>query len=121
MAIVVKLETLMMRYGIPLDELAELVGITNVNLSRIKTGKIVAARFNTVDALIKAIRHDYGIEDCDVQDILGYAEDDELDDLEKGAYVSVPKDLHHMSNPASDAVRRRLSEGHSGKHPERNT
>jgi putative transcriptional regulator len=52
---------------ISLNELAEKVGITNVNLSNIKTGKISAIRFSTLDAICKAL-------DCQPGDILEYSE-----------------------------------------------
>ena len=89
MAIVVKLEALMLQHGISLDKIAAATGITNVNVSRLKTGKVVAYRGTTIDALIKALRA-LGVEGCDVADI------------------SVPKNLHHMSNPYSDAARAKL-------------
>ena len=56
MAIVVKLEALMLQHGISLDKIAAATGITNVNVSRLKTGKVVAYRGTTIDALIKALR-----------------------------------------------------------------
>ena len=93
MAIVVKLEALMLQHGISLDKIAAATGITNVNVSRLKTGKVVAYRGTTIDALIKALRA-LGVEGCDVADVLGF--------------VSVPKNLHHMSNPYSDAARAKL-------------
>lgn len=53
-----------------LNELAEKVGISNVNLSNIKTGKIAAIRFSTLNGICKAL-------DCQPGDILEYIEDDE--------------------------------------------
>jgi putative transcriptional regulator len=50
---------------ISLNDLAEKVGISNVNLSNIKTGKVVAVRFSTLDALCKAL-------ECQPGDILEY-------------------------------------------------
>jgi putative transcriptional regulator len=38
-----------------LNELAERVGIANVNLSKIKTGKVSAIRFSTLDAICEAL------------------------------------------------------------------
>ena len=107
MAIVVKLEALMLQHHIALDDIAELIGITNVNASRLKTGKAVSYRGTTIDALIKGLRQ-LGIEDCDVKDVLGFVEDDEVGNLDKGVYVSVPKELHYMSNPFSDTTKKRL-------------
>ena len=51
-----------------LNELSEKVGIANVNLSKIKTGKISAIRFSTLDALCRALG-------CQPGDILEYRQD----------------------------------------------
>lgn len=53
-----------------LNELAEIVGISNVNLSNLKTGKVKAIRFSTLDAICKALK-------CDIGDILEYIDEDE--------------------------------------------
>ena len=50
-------------------ELAEKIGLTEVNLSRIKTGKISAVRFSTLDAICRAL-------DCQPGDILEYVPDE---------------------------------------------
>jgi putative transcriptional regulator len=50
---------------ISLNELAEKVGIANVNLSKIKTGKISAIRFSTLDAICDIL-------DCQPGDILEF-------------------------------------------------
>ena len=60
-----------------------------------------------VDALIKALRA-LGVEGCDVADVLGFVPDDEIASIGEGVYISVPKNLHHMSNPYSDAARAKL-------------
>ena len=54
-------------------DLAERIGISPVNLSRIKTGKISAVRFSTLDAICQAL-------DCQPGDLLEYIPDDEVDD-----------------------------------------
>lgn len=54
-------------------DLAERIGISPVNLSRIKTGKISAVRFSTLDAICRAL-------DCQPGDLLEYIPDDEADD-----------------------------------------
>lgn len=54
-------------------DLAERIGISPVNLSRIKTGKISAVRFSTLDAICQAL-------DCQPGDLLEYMPDDEVDD-----------------------------------------
>ena len=51
-----------------LNELSARVGIANVNLSKIKTGKISAIRFSTLDAICKALQ-------CQPGDILEYMPD----------------------------------------------
>jgi putative transcriptional regulator len=48
-----------------LKELSEKVGVANVNLSKIKTGKISAIRFSTLDAICDVL-------DCQPGDILEY-------------------------------------------------
>lgn len=53
---------------ISLKELAVKVGITNVNLSNLKTGKVKAIRFSTLDAICKELN-------CQPGDILEYIDD----------------------------------------------
>jgi len=50
-----------------LNTLAERVGISNVNLSNIKTGKISAIRFSTLNAICQVLG-------CQPGDILEYIE-----------------------------------------------
>lgn len=38
-----------------LNELAERVGITNVNLSKLKTGKVSGIRFSTLELICEAL------------------------------------------------------------------
>ena len=40
---------------ISLNELAEKVGITNVNLSKLKTGKVSGVRFSTLELICEAL------------------------------------------------------------------
>lgn len=65
MAIVLHLDELMAERGIKLIDLAEEIGLSNANLSHIKTGKIRAIRFSTLDALCEALG-------CQPGDILGH-------------------------------------------------
>ena len=67
MGIVVNLDVMMSKRKVSLNELAERVGVTNVNLSILKTGKAKGVRFNTLDAICKAL-------DCQPGDILEYRE-----------------------------------------------
>ena len=65
-----RLDRMMLEKGISLQELALKVGITNANMSNIKTGKINAIRFSTLDAICKILN-------CQPGDILEYVEDKE--------------------------------------------
>jgi len=69
MPIVVRLDRVMADRKILLKNLADEVGISNVNLSKLKTGKAVAIRFSTLEAICRAL-------DCQPGDLLEY-EDDE--------------------------------------------
>lgn len=51
-----------------LNELAVRVGISNVNLSNLKTGKVKAIRFSTLEAICQVLH-------CQPGDILEYKED----------------------------------------------
>jgi len=55
---------------ISLNALSEKIGIANVNLSKIKTGKVSAIRFSTLEAICDVL-------DCQPGDILEYQRDDE--------------------------------------------
>ena len=46
------------------------MGVSNVNLSKIKTGKISAIRFSTLEAICEVL-------DCQPGDILEYQKDEE--------------------------------------------
>ena len=63
--IVLHLDRMMVEKKISLGELAEKVGISNVNLSKIKNNKVTAIRFSTLAAICEVL-------DCDAGDILEY-------------------------------------------------
>ena len=65
MPIILRLDRVMADRKISLNELAERVGISNVNLSNIKTGKIKAIRFSTLEAICETL-------DCQPGDLLEY-------------------------------------------------
>ena len=65
MAIILRLDRVMADRKMSLLELSEKVGVSNVNLSKIKTGKVSAIRFSTLDAICDAL-------DCQPGDILEY-------------------------------------------------
>lgn len=52
-----------------LNELAEKVGISNVNLSKLKNNRVTAIRFSTLAAICDAL-------DCQPGDILEYGPDE---------------------------------------------
>ena len=63
--IVLELDVMMAKRHISLNELAEMVGITNVNLSKIKNNKVNAIRFSTLSGICRAL-------ECEPGDILKY-------------------------------------------------
>lgn len=65
MAIILRLDRIMADRKINLKELADKVGISNVNLSNLKTGKVKAVRFSTLEAICDVL-------DCQPGDILEY-------------------------------------------------
>lgn len=65
--IVLRLDLMMAKKKISSKELAEQVGISPVNLSNMKTGKIKAIRFSTLDAICHVL-------ECQPGDILEYIE-----------------------------------------------
>lgn len=65
MAIILRLDRVMADRKISLNELSEKVGISNVNLSNLKTGKVKAIRFLTLEAICDVL-------DCQPGDILEY-------------------------------------------------
>lgn len=67
--ITLHLDRMMVERKTSLNELAEKVGISNVNLSKIKNGKVTAIRFSTLSAICEAL-------DCEVGDILEFQKDE---------------------------------------------
>ena len=65
MAIILRLDRVMADRKISLNELSEKVRISNVNLSNLKTGKVKAVRFSTLDAICSVLN-------CQPGDILEY-------------------------------------------------
>lgn len=69
MGVVLRLDRVMADRKISLKELALNVGITEANLSNLKTGKAKAIRFSTLEGICKTLK-------CQPGDILEYKEDD---------------------------------------------
>jgi len=65
MAIIVNLDVVLAKRKMKSNELAKLIGITEQNLSILKTGKAKAIRISTLDAICKHL-------ECQPGDILEY-------------------------------------------------
>ena len=66
MAIIINLDVMMAKRKMSLNELSETVDITLANLSKLKTGKVKAIRFSTLEAVCEAL-------DCQPGDLLEYS------------------------------------------------
>ncbi len=66
--IIIRLDRVLADRKMKLNDLAEKVGISNVNLSYLKTGKVKAIRFSTLDAICRVL-------ECQPGDILEYTEE----------------------------------------------
>ena len=66
MPIILRLDRVMADRKMSLNELSEKVGVSNVNLSKLKTGKVSAVRFSTLEAICEALN-------CQPGDILEYS------------------------------------------------
>ena len=70
MAIVVNLAVMLAKRKMSSGELAAKIGITQANLSILKTGKAKAVRFSTLDSICRELQ-------CSPGDILEYIEEEE--------------------------------------------
>ena len=71
MAIIVNLDVVMAKRKISSGELAEKIGISQANLSILKTGKARAIRFSTLEAVCLAL-------DCQPGDLLEYRKEESV-------------------------------------------
>ncbi|MBQ8216432.1 MAG: helix-turn-helix transcriptional regulator [Oscillospiraceae bacterium] len=69
MGIILRLDRVMADRKMSLNELSERVGVANVNLSKLKNGRVSAIRFSTLEAICDVL-------DCQPGDILEYRRDD---------------------------------------------
>ena len=69
MPIILRLDRVMADRKMSLNELSARVGVSNVNLSKLKPGKVSAVRFSTLEAICEAL-------DCQPGDILEYKKED---------------------------------------------
>ena len=65
MAIIVRLDVMLALRKVRSKELAEAIGITEANLSLLKSGKVKGVRFETLEAICKKL-------DCQPGDLLEY-------------------------------------------------
>jgi len=70
MPILINLDRILDQQNMKSSELAEAIGITNANLSILKTGKARAVRFSTLEAICKKLN-------CQPGDILEYRREEE--------------------------------------------
>ena len=68
MAIVVNLDVMLAKRKMKSKDLADAIGISETNLSLLKQGRGKGVRFNTLDAICKAL-------DCEPGDLLEYRAD----------------------------------------------
>ena len=68
--IIIRLDRVLADRKMRLNDLAAQVGISTVNLSYLKTGKVKAIRFSTLNAICKVLN-------CQPGDILEYVEGDD--------------------------------------------
>jgi putative transcriptional regulator len=69
MPIIINLDVMLAKRKMRSNELAEKIGLTTVNLSILKTGKIKAIRLVTLEAICRELQ-------CQPGDILEYKEED---------------------------------------------
>ena len=74
MAIIVNLDVMLAKRKMSSGELASKIGLTQANLSILKTGKAKAVRFSTLSAICREL-------DCQPGDILEYIEGEQEDQL----------------------------------------
>jgi putative transcriptional regulator len=69
MAIIVRLDVMLAMRKVRSKDLAEAIGITEANLSLLKSGKVKGVRFATLEAICRQL-------DCQPGDLLEYVRDD---------------------------------------------
>ncbi|MEM8590097.1 MAG: helix-turn-helix transcriptional regulator [Pseudomonadota bacterium] len=73
MAIIVTLDVMLARRKMRSKELAARIGITEQNLSLLKSGKVKGVRFQTLEQICQAL-------DCQPGDLLAYEPEDTIND-----------------------------------------
>lgn len=103
MPIILRLDRIMADRKITLKELAENVGISYVNLSKIKTGKVQGVRFSTLEAICETL-------DCQPGDILEYVRDDGQEGAVGGGEDDEGLEHGSVRRPAIHAAHRHLEQ-----------
>ena len=76
MAIIIRLDRVMADRKMTLNDLAKQAEMTNVNLSKLKTGKMKGVRFETMNKLCKILH-------CQPGDLFEFIEDDSEEVINK--------------------------------------
>jgi putative transcriptional regulator len=76
MPIIVNLDVVLAKRKVRSNELARAIGITESNLSLLKSGKVKGIRFSTLSAICRYL-------DCKPGDILDFVEGDEADEVDQ--------------------------------------
>lgn len=85
MAIITHLDVMLAIRKMPSKELARRIGLSENNLSRIKTGNIKAMRWSTLEAICREL-------DCQPGDLLEYAPDPDAVAITEPASTEVVED-----------------------------
>jgi putative transcriptional regulator len=72
MAIIVNLDVMLAKRKMRSRVLAEIIGITEQNLSLLKSGKVKGIRFETINAICKAL-------DCQPGDLIEYRDEPQVE------------------------------------------
>jgi putative transcriptional regulator len=78
MPIIVRLDVVMAKRKVRSKALAQAIGITEANLSLLKSGKVKGLRFSTLDAICRYL-------DCQPGDILEYQPDEDQSAVPRAA------------------------------------
>jgi putative transcriptional regulator len=78
MAIVIRLDVMMARRKVRSNMLARAIGITEANLSLLKSGKVKGLRFSTLEAICRVL-------ECQPGDILEFIPDEGFEALRQAS------------------------------------
>jgi putative transcriptional regulator len=78
MAIVIRLDVMMARRKVRSNVLARAIGITEANLSLLKSGKVKGLRFSTLEAICRVL-------ECQPGDILEFIPDEGFEALRQAS------------------------------------